>query len=361
MSLKIKISLIYLVSTIQLGFSQYKFNLPQNTDYNSGYAVVNNNQYVRIFNNLNKRESFIEFYDLETGKLNNQLTFKALGLVESFYLESNKTIWLFDENKGALIKTVNGVKRKEIDVFGNIPVPKSGYYPYAADMKWSPLHFYNNSFYFINSFDRTSKIPIRRFLDKEFIQSVDISTNRVKSNASIPWLFFDRDYGIMNKFSSLRKDNILIIAPNFSNEIMLYNLENGNLVSPILDENNTNYYAAKPLLTKKDFDISNISEQEWFNKMQQHYSANNEYINIIYDPFKKQYYRTLVVKDYKLKKEIILKIIVLNDKFNFVKEHNLGLDYKPDGMFVTKKGLNVLNYRKYKENSDYLYFDTFNL
>lgn len=362
MLFKINLFLILLISTNQFCIAQYKIDLPKNTGYSSGYAeVINNNQYVRIFNKKDKNQAFIEFYDLTTGKLTNQLTFDNVDLVESFYLESNKIIWMFDEGKGTLIKTVDGVKQQEIDVFGNISIPKSGYYPYAGDMKWSPIYFYKNRFYLINSFDRTAKNAIKRVTNKEFIQSVDIRNKKVDNNASLPWLFFDRDYGMMNKFSSLRKKNLIIIAPNFSNEIFLFNLENGNLISPILSNNNQYYSVAKPLLTKDKFDISGITEQDWYNKMQQHSNNNNEYINIIYDPYKKQYYRTLLIKDPKLKKETPLEIVVLNENFAFVKAKKLNSDYNPAGMFVTEKGLNILNYKKYKENSDQMIFDTFKL
>jgi len=362
MFLKINLFLILLLSINQFCIAQYKIYLPKNTGYNSGYAtVINHNQYVRIFKKQSKKQVFIEFYDLTTGKLVNQLTINNLNLVESFYLESNNTIWLFDEGKGTLIKTVDGVKKQEIDVLGNISIPKSGYYPYAGDMKWSPIHFYKNNFYLINSFDRTAKNTIKRVTDKEFIQSVNILTKKVDNKAPLPWLFFERDYGMMNKFSSLRKENLIIIAPNFSNEIFLFNLENGNLISPILDNKNKYYSIAEPLLTKDKFDISGISEQDWSIKMEQHFKNNNEYINIIYDPYKKQYYRTLLIKDPKLKKETPLEIIVLDEDFAFVKAKKLNSDYNPAGMFVTEKGINILNYTKYKENSDILIFDTFKL
>lgn len=362
MFFKKKLLLILFISINQFSIAQYKIDLPKNTGYSSGFAkVINKNQYVRIFNKKNKKQAFIEFYDLTTGKLTNQITFDNIDLVESFYLESDKIIWLFDEGKGTLLKTVDGVKKQEIDVFKNISIPKSGYYPYAGDMKWSPIYFYKNRFYLINSFDRTAKNAIKRVTDKEFIQSVDISTKEVNNNVSLPWLFFDRDYGMMNRFSSLRKENIIIIAPNFSNEIFLFNLENGNLVSPILNDKNKYYSVAEPLLTRDKFDISNISEGDWYNKMQQHFQNNNEYINIIYDPFTKQYYRTLLIKDPKFKKETTLEIIVLNESFNFVKAKKLSSDYDPAGMFVTEKGLNILNHKKYRENSDHLIFDTFKL
>lgn len=362
MIFKINLFLILLISINQFCIAQYKIYLPKNTGYSSGYVkTINNNQYVRIFNKKAKKQAFIEFYDLNTGKLIKQLTFENVDLVESFYLESNKIIWIFDEGKGTLIKTVDGVKKQELDVFGNISIPKSGYYPYAGDMKWSPIHFYKNRFYLINSFDRTAKNTIKRVTDKEFIQSVDILNKKVVNNTSLPWLFFDRDYGMMNKFSSLRKENLIIIAPNFSNEIFIFNPENGNLIMPILKDNYKYYSVAKPLLTKDNFDISGVSEQDWYNKMQQHIKNNNEYINIIYDPHKKQYYRTLLIKDPKLKNETPLEIIVLNEDFDFVKAKKINSDYNPAGMFVTEKGLNILNYKKYKENSDYLIFDTFKL
>lgn len=354
--------LILFISIKQFAFAQYKIVLPKNTGYNAGYATaIDNNQYVRIFNKQDKRQAFLEYYDLKTGKLTKQLTFNNVDLVETFYVESNKVVWLFEEGKGKLIKTIDGVKKQELDVFGNIPMPTSGYYPYAGDFKWNPIYFYKNRFYLVNGFDRSSKNPIKRVTNKEFIQSVDISTKKVENNSSLPWLFFDRDYGMMNKFSSLRKKNTIIIAPTFSNEIFLFNLENGNLIAPILKEKDSYYTVAQPILTKENFDISNISEQEWYTKMQQHYNNNNEYINILYDPYKKQYYRTLRIKDPKLKKEIGLKIIVLNENFNFVKVQNLDLKYSPEGMFVTEKGLNILNYKKYVEDSSHLVFDSFKL
>ncbi|GEM_PF-6588499 len=358
---KILIFLFLLIGLYPTAFAQYRFKLPENTGYKSGYSLVNNNQYIRIVNKSNQNSSFIEFYDLNSGKFLKQITINPIKFAESFYLEADNSIWLFDEESGILINMVNGKKKKEIDVIEKIPLPKSGYFPYSGDLKWSPIHYYKNSFYVINNFDRAAQVPIIKTLDKEFIQSVNISTGQVKNNISLPPMFFERDYGALNKFSSCRKDNLIVIAPNFSNEIFIYNLENGNVVYPLTNDNYPHFAAAKPLLTKDKFDISRLSEEEWVTNTMEHYYENSEYINILYDPYKKQYYRTLLIRDPKMRKVVAQKIIVLNNRFNFVKELKLSLDYQPEGMFVSKKGLNILNYKKYKEDRAFLNFDSFNL
>lgn len=342
-------------------FAQYKFSLPEESGFQSGQTYVLSDQLLRLFSNSRKNETYLEYYNLNSGRLHKRIMIKGTHGSQTFHIGSDQTIWLFNENKAEILQVKNGKITKKYAVFDQKNIPKSGYFDYFIEMRNNPAYLFNNKIYLIKSFTRTAKIPIVKNQENEFICSIDLKTHAIKNNTPLPELFFERDYGMLNRFSSCRKGNVLIIAPNFSNEIILFNLENGNVVYPMIKKSDPYFNPAKPMFTKDQFDLSEMSEEMLDRKMDAHYDSNSEYLNILYDPYKRCYYRTLRVRDPKTSKNKNMKIIVLNEKFQYVKSKDLSADYAYYGMFVSKKGLNVFNHNEYKKNNKYLVFDTIEL
>lgn len=346
--------LMLLVSTVD---SQYIFTLPPKSGFQSGMCYIEDGTYYRLFANRVKKETYIEAYNLQTGKLRDSHTITGLSDAQAFYKVSDNEFWLFDVSKAAFVFAKDGKIVKRIPSFGNNE-PESGYYHYFIDMAHNPIHYYRSKIYAVNALYRVAGVEIKHTKSNEFIYETD-EKSLIHTKVPIPATLFSKDFGMLNRFTSLRRDNVIVIAPIYSNEIMLYNMDNGNVVFPVIDKNNSYYSVTKPLFEGDKFDTDQLTQKLLDNRMNEHYESADMYVSIHYDPYRKVYYRALRRRKPENKNETNLTIVVLDERFRFLKSQELDKKYLHYGMFVSEKGLNIFNHQEYMKNNNSLTFDTF--
>ena len=75
-------ALMLLVSTVD---SQYMFTLPPKSGFQSGMCYIEDGTYYRLFANRVKKETYIEAFNLQTGKLRDSHTITGLSDAQAFY------------------------------------------------------------------------------------------------------------------------------------------------------------------------------------------------------------------------------------------------------------------------------------
>ncbi|MEJ5055082.1 DUF4221 family protein [Sphingobacterium sp. MYb382] len=345
----------YVLSSFLL-FGQYQFSLPEETSYAGKASTVIGDSYVRLVKDLKKNSSYIEYYNLKSGKLTKRVTLPNSIGASSFTVDNEGGFWVFDEDSLRFLHIVKDEVKYTVrqDVLTATPV--DGYGNYFAFLDFSPLVYYKGRIYVVNAIARNYEVKLGDLTKRGFINVFTPKYGSLKYAAKIPSSLLTNNYGYHGRFSTALNGNKIIIAPQYSNEIMIYDLDKETLTAVQGATKNKYSQIVEPIdLKQLDKKPEELSRQQAHALSLKHYSENNNYIAILYDQQRKRYYRLLQEKV--PSQAYALTVVVLDDKFNYVTHKDLGSKYKFDGAFVAKEGLQLLNYQEYVKDNRKLTFD----
>lgn len=333
-------------------------DFPMCLNYNSSLNAIS----YLTFNFLN-RKTEIHCFDKKTLKLSKKYSLDSLLGYETpihgyEILEDNKIFLSGLMNSEAYISDKNfRVEDKfslnyedsirNISIYNFVPCPTG------------PVLLKNNNLYFS---PRINSIKREDFYNKNIFYSYNINNNRY--NDLIKFYFpgeYIKSNFFSHEYSSCFNENEIIISPINSHDIWIYNIDN-------------NKYRKVEAKSDNFRKFKNYSEKQ--KTMQENlydYCAFSLYTNIIYDKYRKVYYRVFLPgtdidlndKNLSFERENPKKIAILifDDKFNKIGE-NLFDNYSflanffvaPDGLYVNS---NNKGSKKFKEG--FLNFTKLNL
>lgn len=332
--------------------SSYEFRLPTYSGYQSSFSYVDKDADEML--RVKSGGRVIEVYDMKSGHLKQEVSVEVTFEIGVFSRTKNGYFWVFDPYARKL--SFHDPKGKTIRIFdelesAHVPAVYTSYY---ADLNYNPLIISDEKIIFASGLLSVSgkEHDLKTLNNLGFLRVFDIKGKKFYWKGKLPPSLIKNDYGFLNRFSSTKKGDSLIIAPFFSNEIMVLNTKSGEFVFSNLS-NNRFKYVTEPFspVMKKPKSLGD-------SQGEQHYRKNSHYIAIIYDKYRKVYYRILLSPTAKFNKKQIT-VVTLNESFKYMSSHQLSLDYNHNGLFVTKEGLNILNHAKYIENPNLLSYDTF--
>jgi len=200
----------------------------------------------------------------------------------------------------------------------------------------------------IDKFNITQKINLEKPTNKNFMHHYP---TEIYGKG-----FYWGDPIFTNVYSTLSSDGkSLIYSFPVSHNLYVANIEDSSF-SPIFAGSNT----------AKDFDIIDKKFSEKRINMHNYYLSNDFYANILFDGFKKIYYRFVLrhVENVDYNNSITdkkLGVILMDENFKYLGESTIGSlgEYHWENAFVTEDGLNV----EYLDDNDfeekYLKFHTF--
>lgn len=356
--MKILLIPLLLLSTVVVGQPKRTvFHLPEKSGYQSHFSHfdVERNEYIRTWS-FRSSGSYIETYDITSGKIKRAEYFEHIPFIHSL-IKTNDTDYItYDANERTYYWIKNG------EVISHFSEPEKSrivgaFEKYVTSMQFNPLFLYQDKVGHISSFLRLFK-PYQtdnRHREEGLIQLVDLKDESIIDVIPLPKVLDSIDYGELNRFSSVINGKQLIIAPSYSNELIIVNLESLNFIQPIVTKNEY-FQVTLPYNNMKRVAADN---QEFFDGMGKHYAQNSYYSGILYDKYRKLYYRILMTPKKGTRNKHSMKIVVLDEFFRFQDAHAIPDNYRISGMFVNSSGLNILNYDSYVENTDILTFDTF--
>jgi len=337
-------------------FGQYQFSLPEETSYAGKASTVIGDSYVRLVKDLKKNSSYIEYYNLKSGKLTKRVTLPNSIGASSFTVDNEGGFWVFDEDSLRFLHIVKDELKYTVrqDVLTATPV--DGYGNYFVFLDFSPLIYYKGRIYVVNAIARNYEVKLGDLTKTGFINVFTPKYGSLKYAATIPKSFQKNDYGYYGRYSTALNHNKIIIAPQYSNEIMIYDLDKEILTSVQGTVRSKFDQVVKPIDFKQfNKKVEDMSRAEIHAFRQKHYSENSGFVAILYDPNRKIYYRLLPIKG--LSRSYSLSVVVLDDKFNYLTHRDLGSKYKFEGAFVSKEGLQLLNHQEYLKDNSKLTFD----
>jgi hypothetical protein len=338
----------------------YVFELKPDRGFQSSFAYIDeeNNEYLRSFYINQTGKSFIEIYDLKSGKQKEDIFLENTNEIGTFFRNADKSFWVFNYHGRKLQRHAADGKilfhSRDIGKLKDFGGPYTSYY---GESDFNPLNYFEGKIYHMSSMLTRSGVEndLKELDDAGLIIEYDVDQDKYSWRGRFPEILKKFDYSYLNRFSTTRNNNYLIVAPYFSNELTIFNLETGQQsVARNTVMQKDKYYIPKHFSVLKSNPVSNKEN----NSGTVHYKSNSHYIGILYDSYKKLYYRVLLTPK-QGSKPSSLALYVLDEKFNLISVYNLPIGYHYKGMFVSKEGLNILNLSEYNKNSDYLVFDTF--
>src|SRR5690554_1971503 len=238
----IKLSLAVILFISLTSFAQTStivFHLPERSGYQSDFSFFDEsrNEYVRSWS-LRNSGTYIETYDVGTGQLKRVEYFDEIPFIHSFIKISEGEYITYDAND-RVYYTI-----KESKVTGQVSEPVNSmilgaFEKYVTSMQFNPIFLYQDKVAHVNSFLRLYK-PYHvdnRHQEEGLIQLTDLKNKSVTDLLPLPKVLDSMDFGELNRFSSVIKGKQLIIAPSYSNEIIIVDLKSLNYIYPIVTKN----------------------------------------------------------------------------------------------------------------------------
>lgn len=344
-----------IVSFFNLEFSivknSYEFHISDDLGYQSNTVIydVENNEFLRSVKT--NSTNAIEVFNFKTGQLKKRFDFNNIHTLSSFYKINDNEFYVYDAFLNSYFKTFNNNAKL---IYKEELKPLGAFESYIGEMKFNPLIFIDNKLGMVKSFLRLYSPLKVDDLHKErgMIHFLDLKSNTLNMSVPLPKVLDSIDFGELQRFSVARNKDLLIIAPYYSNEFLIVDLKSDNFIYPIVDKS-IDYLVTKPYANMNHVYADN---ERFFAGMSKHYIENNFYIGILYDSYKNKYYRILINQVGKRKG---FSVLVFNSKFQFEKKVDISSDYTYQGMFVSEKGLNILNHAKYRQDNSKLTYDSY--
>lgn len=347
---QINYSLAQEFKSFKLQTSFYKFNLDKKQGGISKFIDYDDKR--KVFIRAVERPSpAIETFSIETGNM-VAVTNLKLQKIGAFKAISANRLWIHDRlTRNYLLINQKGEilsKIKEPDFSCDLTYILSSSFPSA------PIITYKDAIYVtgIILFKPQKNFDIKVYKKTGVIEKLSLKGSSTFIGAPSA-LSLNNFYGNLNAYSLTLKQNLLIAAPFFSDEIQIINLDNFSKKNLTLK---TKYGSLIQPLARNAFEreITNFEKNQ---------IAKKSYANIgmVYDKYKDVYYRFVHFPE-KPQSTTRYGIIVFDKNFKPFFETKINSNIYNIGMyFITEKGLAIFNRKKYIADNTKLTFDVFSL
>lgn len=345
--------------------TDYKYSLQKKDSIsipiNDDVAIISPNTYfldssdsIFLFQNSNMKERYNEilFFNIKNKSLQKRIVFSDInGYVQSingFNIVGKDSLLLANGMTDSLyISDLDGkILNKKFFNFGD----KDNFISQIVPYKSKPINIIGDKIYFTDYKWQTSK---NDYLLNQFVFSYNLKTDKLVNHK----VKYSTDYVnsefFSNEFSSCFNENKLIISPLNSHKIWIIDLNDDKI-----EEKEAKSDHFREFLKFSTTPVMDMQEGMYNN------TFYSQYVNIVYDKYRKVYYRffypgldikknekTLTKEYYHPKK---MAIIILDENFNKIGEeyfsnHDFKMDYfvAPDGSYLNTN--NELN-KNYQED-----------
>jgi hypothetical protein len=290
----------------------------------------------------------IEIIDIKNGKLKRKI-FPQTGGCNLFKKLPNGNILIQQEDMYAIMNNHGKILKQ----FNEPLIGRKGSVDlYSGSSCFSPIHFMNNKILITGTI---LMLPMKKYDMKVYekwgiVRSFDLN-GKMTYEGTMPKQATSNFYGALNGYSSTENNGKLIIAPYYSNDIQVIDLE----------RKKTMFYKTSTKYDKLIKPLSNIYKYKdfTFRQANEHFSNSFSLIGIVYDKYRDLYYRFVRAPGNSI--PFKSSIIVMDNKFKTIFYFDIPKDYAPTQFFVDKQGLLIANNKKYKANDNILTFDLFKL
>lgn len=346
-----------------------KIELDDNTAPKPAYMqILTDTAGIRVLTILNKYNNSIYFFDYSTSKYLKKISYQKEGPngvlgIAGYYIKNMDSIYVYNRPlvELDLVDSAGCVKNK---------IPLKGiedewylYYP-QYDFKTVCPIIENSGRLLLTGFN-----PFQiedKFVDKfHFTACVDLQNNQVEYHHVYPYDLFGNgvnwaDPAYMQVFPALLPSGELVHSFTNSHNLYVSKL-NSDSVTTVFGGSNFS-----KVIRSIDWDAN--SGETPSELMLTHFLQQDLYAALLYDPWRKVFYRfmqqgipnatTRMPLDSKN-----LVVIVLNEQFEYLGETTMGKgsEWNWSNSFVTEEGLNIEYIDTNDVNENFLYFKIFNM
>lgn len=321
----------------------------------------------RLLTFLNSRKNSIYFYDYSDTTYIKQIVFEreganAITSAGAYYITSPDSIYVFNRPQIEIVLADSiGQVHNRVTLLAKNDKNWAMYHPQYLFSPVVPLILIGN-YLLLSGFAPFPEI----LADREnfhFTACLNFKTNQVEYHHTYPEELFGNGYNwggdlLQLPYPAITPDGKIVHS--FPNSHDLY-ISDWNA-----DEAKTVYGGSNKAGTLRSID--HILKGTPNELVYSCYMEQDFYAAILYDPFRKVYYRYLLhsVPDATLKTPMESKpltIIVMDEQFCYLgeKEIGTGMEWNWTNSFVTREGLNIEHIGTEPEDDDYLTFGLFTL
>lgn len=320
------------------------------------YYEKEGNNYLTFYN---KPSNSICFFD-DSGNIAFKVHLEKtgqndVGKVEGHYVHSLDSIFVFDQwNKKISLVNRNGKIINAFSVLRN--AKKTSYLPAIMASTVNPWIYLEGKLF--GSGFTLGEMDDENTRNRPVTISYDLSSRTSEYFVSYPDIYQDANWGGYNyrfTYSTFDDSNHLVLSFPADHHIYKANLHNRQIKKY--------YFGSRHADSIHSLDKKKKFRNKWF--MNKYFGSNSSYSSIIYDKYRRVYYRVadLPIKDYNedIESKSIkpFSIVILNSKMEWLGETLIPqLSHSRIAFYVSKEGLNL---RKYEENEDRLTFSVFRL
>ena len=325
--------------------------------YTSDY-LDSGNVYLALIN-----RGSIQFYDYSKKRLVHTLKFKFEGPNSV-----SSSVWSFDIiNQDSIILSsfpspyfyIGNIREDILDSYEVKHEPKI---MEAATSSGNPILLVNGNFY-LGFYTEVPPLNGQSPLGDFDVNGIVLEKNKESKNQKLR-AYLTEPYLGNKLYSQYYYLTYLNYTPD-KNSLMISLGADDSLTVTNFKDTYKRYYAGSDLFDQDDISGYTAKMKNW-----DHYRLNYMYEGIIYDKYRKCYYRfvslpkkeeDLSSPDLKTGRVKDFSIVVLNDRFEKIAETLIPTEYCDMSYFITEQGLHLYNIRQATIDEDNIYYGIFKL
>lgn len=335
-------------------------------------STVQNMEYLQLFQRndsdilafTNEYDNAIVFYDYKTKQYLGRTEFdkegnNGIGTIFSFYYLNQDSIYLYNFTTYSLyLANVRGevVMRRDLHTIPNLSADSLFFAPQLFPRTNSPLKKIGDELLIAGFF--MNEQAGENSVNRPVLAYYDLSKNTLRFSDSYPSMYHKGNWG--GDFTY--RNPFYTLSPK--NEIILGFAADHNIRVHAKDEIEYHEYYAG---VGGDFEITPITKDIAINTIareavNQHYTRTLSYQAIVYDKYRKVYYRLALLPDSDIDIKVgpirkPIEIVVLNDHFELIGKGTIKRErYWINQCFVSPDGFHI---QVESDNDDELRFKTF--
>lgn len=336
-------------STYQLAINgEKKFSLDSETPTRPPYLqIYTDSTGRRLLSFLNTYKNSIYFYDYDDTSYQKKITYNregdnAIMRVAGYYIKNWDSIYVYNMPMTEVVLADSASKVKSRISLRTNETDWPDRYPQYWLKTLKPFIFVENKLFLTGQiFKSLSSSNITKF---KFTACIDLNNNGVEFRYTYPEEIYGHDSNWEDGtptqvYPALSHDGKMIHSFPASHNLYLHDLSSDS-VSIVYGGSNV-----ATTIHSIDYDDREHTPSEL---LLTHYVQQDMYGGIIYDKYRKVYYRFIErgIPDATLKtsmKDKLINVIIMNEKFEYLGETTLGNgnEWNWENSFVTKEGLNI--------------------
>jgi len=335
-------------TSIKIEPKAYQFSLDKDQALTSSYLEFDekNNE---LWRSVKYPKEHIEIFDTKTGKLKRKILPEG-NKCNVFKKMEDGNVWIQDEDFGFKLINKNGRILKKLQEPG--VGRKYGADMIACNSSFCPISVYDNM---VLTTGYIILLPKKDYAIDNYskwgtLRGIEMN-EKVRYYGSIPKASAKSFYGGLNSFASTENNGKIVVAPMFSNDIQVIDVE--KRTAKMFHASTKYDKLIKPLGKLEDYRSYSIDQA---NK---HFVSNYAFIGIVYDKYRDVYYRFIRHPGNSI--PMRCSIVVMDKNFRALFYYDVPFDYSPGRFFIDKKGLLLANNNNYLKDNNKLTFDRLSL